>query len=155
VETDNGHDKHGKQQVGGERRKELRQGLNLFRQLWSQTDLDANRTQIKEAIAISTTTRVSVKRPSFTALRTSSQPTPAATKSMIFHAAKVADATTAMNQRRSTIVELEGRAPDTSPRNGAKRCRAKARSIMLPGLVRVRKRRLRWSKSRNQELGAV
>src|ERR1700730_3732234 len=112
-------------------------------------------TQIKEAAAIRTTTRVRVNSPSFRTSRTSSQPTPEATKAMIFQAAKTAIAATATNQTTSVIAELDSRTPEIPPRSGAKRCRARARSRRLPGLATVPSRRLRWSRSRNQDSGTV
>src|SRR5262249_19512482 len=43
VEMDNGHDEYRKQQIGGKSGEKLRQGLDLLRQAWPQTHLDAYR----------------------------------------------------------------------------------------------------------------
>jgi hypothetical protein len=42
-EVDNHHHENRKQQIGGERRKKLRQGLDLLGQTRSQSDADADR----------------------------------------------------------------------------------------------------------------
>src|SRR5271170_3159561 len=74
---------------------------------------------------------------------------------MIFQAANTAAAATAINQTASIALELEGRTLAVLSPNGAKRDRESVRSIRLTGLITVWKRRLRCSKLRNQEPGAV
>src|SRR5258708_4929785 len=74
---------------------------------------------------------------------------------MIFHAAKAAAAATAMNQTASIALEPEGRTLAVLAFNGAKRHRDSVPRHRLTGLVAVWKRRLRCSRSRNQEPGAV
>src|SRR5262245_40860675 len=74
---------------------------------------------------------------------------------MILQAANTAAAVTAMDQATALALEPEGRTLAATALHGATRDRERVRNRRPAGAVTAPKRRLRCSRSRNQEPGAV